>query len=113
MFDDAIRREGKYYLFSLRLIPVVPYTLLNAVMGLTPMKLRTFWWVSQLGMLLGNCVCVYAGTSVPSLRAIAERGASEILTPQLLFAYVCLVLFPFVTRRILARLPRKPTVSRA
>ncbi len=104
MFTEAVRLEGGYYLFSLRLIPVVPYTLLNAVMGLTSMKLRTFWWVSQLGMLPGNCVCVYAGASVPNLRQIADQGASEILTPQLLLAFVCLAVFPWIARQVVARL---------
>ena len=82
-FNEALQREGAFYLFTLRLIPAVPFFVINVVMGLTKMHVRTFWWVSQLGMLAGTCVFVYAGSAVPDLRTLAERGAGGILTPQL------------------------------
>lgn len=98
--NDNLEREGPFYLFTLRLIPAVPFFVINAVMGLTPMRVRTFWWVSQLGMLPGTAVYVWAGSSVPSLRELAERGASGIMTPSLFAAFAALGLFPFVVRGV-------------
>jgi uncharacterized membrane protein YdjX (TVP38/TMEM64 family) len=57
-FNGALEREGAFYLFTLRLIPAVPFFVINVVMGLTPIRVWTFWWVSQLGMLPGTCVFV-------------------------------------------------------
>ena len=69
-FNEALEREGANYLFTLRLIPAVPFFVLNLVMGLTPIRTRTFWWVSQLGMLPGTAVYTYAGNSFPEISAI-------------------------------------------
>jgi len=99
-FNEALQREGAFYLFTLRLIPAVPFFVINVVMGLTKMSTRTFWWVSQLGMLAGTCVFVYAGSVVPNLQTLAERGVGGILTPQLISAFVFLGLFPLVVRKI-------------
>ena len=67
-------------------------------MGLTPLRVRTFWWVSQLGMLAGTAVYVYAGASVPKLQTLADKGMGAIFTPnqmtQILMAFVLLGLFP-------------------
>jgi uncharacterized membrane protein YdjX (TVP38/TMEM64 family) len=101
-FDEALKREGPFYLFMLRLIPPVPYFLINLVMGLTPIRARTFWWVSQLGMLPGTCVVIYAASQVPSLGELADEGARGLLSPQLVVAFVLLGLFPLVVRRIAA-----------
>lgn len=101
-FDEALQREGAFYLFALRLTPVIPYFVVNLVMGLTPMRTRTFWAVSQLGMLPATLVFVGAGASVPSLKQVAERGPSAIVSPQLVIALVCLGLFPLVARRVMA-----------
>lgn len=100
-FNDNLEREGSFYLFTLRLIPAVPFFVINVVMGLTPMKTRTFWWVSQVGMLPGTAVFVYAGSTFPSLSALAEKGAAGILTPQLFVAFVLLGLFPIVAKKVL------------
>ncbi len=81
-FNQNLEKEGAFYLFTLRLIPAVPFFVINVVMGLTPMKTWTFWWVSQVGMLAGTAVYVYAGSSVPNVKALAEQGAAGILTPQ-------------------------------
>ncbi|MFH1303035.1 MAG: TVP38/TMEM64 family protein [Planctomycetota bacterium] len=97
-FNAALAREGALYLFSLRLIPAVPFFVINVVMGLTPLRLRTFWWVSQLGMLPGTAAYVYAGASVPSLQFIVERGVSSIVSPRLLIAFVVLGLFPLIAK---------------
>ncbi len=99
--NHALRREGAYYLFTLRLIPVVPFWVLNLVMGLTPMSVGTYWGVSQLGMLPGTCLYVYAGHSVPDLQTLAARGARGILSPQVIAAFALLGLFPLITRKVL------------
>jgi uncharacterized membrane protein YdjX (TVP38/TMEM64 family) len=117
-FNDALARDGPFYLFTLRLTPVVPFFVVNLVMGLTPIRARTFWWVSQLGMLPGTCVYVYAGSRVPSLATLAEQGAGGILDWQLLVAFALLGLFPlgvkkivdrFRPRRVAADVPSEPT----
>jgi uncharacterized membrane protein YdjX (TVP38/TMEM64 family) len=100
--NESLRREGAFYLFILRLIPQVPFFILNAVMGLTPMPARTFWWVSQVGMLPGTTVYLWAGSSVTDLHTLTERGVRGLLTPQLVAAFVVLGLFPLAVKRILA-----------
>lgn len=101
-FNAALEKEGAFYLFTLRLIPAVPFFVINVVMGLTPIRTWTYWWVSQLGMLPGTAVYVAAGASVPSLQHLAERGAAGILSPQLIAAFVCLGVFPLVVKRIVS-----------
>jgi uncharacterized membrane protein YdjX (TVP38/TMEM64 family) len=99
LFNENLEREGAFYLFTLRLIVFVPFFVINVVMGLTPMKTRTFWWVSQLGMLPGTLLYVYAGSTFPTLAALAEKGAKGILTPQLAIAFVALGLFPWLAKK--------------
>lgn len=100
--NAALKREGAFYLFTLRMVPAVPFFILNPVMGLTPMPVWTYWWVSQLGMLPATCVYVSAGASVPELATLAEQGARGILTPQLIAAFAVLALFPWAVRRIVS-----------
>lgn len=100
VFNTALEREGAFYLFTLRLIPAVPFFVINVVMGLTPLRLSTFWWVSQLGMLPGTCVYVYAGSAVPSLQELANTGLGGILRPGVLVAFALLGLFPLVVKRL-------------
>ena len=103
LFNQALRREGAYYLFTLRLIPAVPFFIINVVMGLTPMRPWTFWWVSQLGMLPGTIVYIYAGSSVPDLQTLATRGVGGILTPNVLLAFALLGLMPLLLKKLAAR----------
>lgn len=102
-FNAALEKEGPFYLFTLRLIPVVPFFVINLVMGLTPIRTWSFWWVSQVGMLAGTVVYVYAGASVPSLEEMAERGMSGVLSPQVIIAFVVLGIFPITVKKIMAR----------
>lgn len=102
-FNAALAREGAFYLFTLRLIPVVPFFVINLVMGLTPLRTATFWWVSQLGMLPGTAVFVYAGAQFPSLATLAQKGAGGILTPGLIIAFILLGVFPIAVKHLLAR----------
>ena len=101
-FNESLQREGPFFLFTLRLIPAVPFFVINAVMGLTPIKTRTFWWVSQVGMLAGTAVYVYAGSSVPNLQALADDGINAVFNPtqmaQIIGAFVLLGLFPLAVR---------------
>jgi len=108
-FNTALKEEGPFYLFTLRLIPAVPFFVINIVMGLTPIATRTFWWVSQLGMFPATAVFVYAGASAPSLQELAERGVESILTPQMIIAFVALGLFPIAAKTILRRIRRTST----
>lgn len=104
VINRALEREGALYLLTLRLIPAVPFFVINTMMGLTPMRVRTFWWVSQLGMLPGTIVYAYAGSRLPSLHELAGEGVGAILTPQILVAFVVLGLFPLVVRWLVHRL---------
>jgi uncharacterized membrane protein YdjX (TVP38/TMEM64 family) len=98
-FNEALAREGAFYLFTLRLIPQVPFFLVNLVMGLTPVRTWTFWWVSQVGMLPGTSIYVYAGASVGDLETLRQKGLSGILTWQLAIALTLLGLFPLIIKR--------------
>lgn len=100
-FNRALEREGAFYLFTLRLIPAVPFFVINVVMGLTPIKTRTYWWVSQVGMLPGTCAYVYAGTTLPGPKDIVEKGAGGILNWQIIVAFAILGLFPLVVKKIM------------
>ncbi len=102
-FNQALEKEGPFYLFSLRLIPVVPFFVINLVMGLTPIRTRTFWWISQIGMLPGTMAFVYAGASVPDLKTLDEKGLSGIISPQLIIAFVILGLLPITLKKIISK----------
>ena len=101
-FNESLEREGPFYLFTLRLIPAIPFFIVNAVMGLTPLKTVTFWWVSQIGMLAGTAVFVYAGSSVPNLATLAEKGVNAAFTStqmaQIIGAFVLMGVFPLIAR---------------
>ncbi len=109
-FNRALAREGAFYLFTLRLIPAVPFFVINAVMGLTPIRARTFWWVSQIGMLAGTTVYVYAGASVPSLQTLADKGVGAAFTAsqltQIVIAFTLLGVFPLVVRWLMKLVSR-------
>jgi len=93
--DEGVRRDGPFYLFTLRLIPLFPFFLVNLVMGLTPIRARTFYWVSQLGMLAGTLVYVNAGTQLARLDSLAG-----IVSPALIGSFVLLGLFPLIAKKI-------------
>lgn len=95
--NEGIEREGSFYLFTLRLIPIFPFWLINLVMGLTKMPLRTFYWVSQVGMLAGTVVYVNAGKELAKINSI-----SGILSPGLILSFVLLGLFPIATKKLLS-----------
>ncbi|MEM6329858.1 MAG: TVP38/TMEM64 family protein, partial [Planctomycetota bacterium] len=109
-FNDALDREGAFYLFTLRLIPAVPFFVINVVMGLTKMRVSTYWWVSQLGMLAGTAVYCYAGSRIPDLRTLIDEGAGAVFTPgrltQIAIAFTLLGAFPLVAKKAVGLLKR-------
>ncbi|MBX9754498.1 MAG: FAD-dependent oxidoreductase [Pseudomonadaceae bacterium] len=97
--EAGLARDGAFYLFALRLVPAFPFFLINLAMGLTKLPARTFWWVSQIGMLPGTLVYVNAGRELGQLDSL-----SGILSPSLLGAFALLGLFPLLARKLLDRL---------
>lgn len=106
-FRESLQREGTFYLLSLRLIPVIPFFIVNTIMGLTPIRLSSFWWASQLGMLPSSAIFVYTGSSVPSLKALADQGVAGILTTNTLAALILLGVFPILARFAMKRFSTK------
>ncbi|MBT8441242.1 MAG: FAD-dependent oxidoreductase, partial [Gammaproteobacteria bacterium] len=93
--NEGIRKDGPYYLFTLRLVPIFPFFAINLAMGLTRLRATTFAWVSQLGMLPGTIVYVNAGTQ---LGRIDDPG--DIVSPAILGSFALLGLFPLVARKL-------------
>jgi pyruvate/2-oxoglutarate dehydrogenase complex dihydrolipoamide dehydrogenase (E3) component/uncharacterized membrane protein YdjX (TVP38/TMEM64 family) len=93
--DKGIEKDGAFYLFTLRLVPLIPFFVINLVMGLTKMKAWTFYWVSQLGMFAGTLVYVNAGTQLAKIDSL--KG---ILSPGLLGSFVLLGIFPLIAKKI-------------
>lgn len=106
--NAGVEKDGALYLFSLRLIPLFPFWIINLVMGLMPIKVRTYYWVSQLGMLAGTFVFVNAGAS---LGAIDELSTAGILTPKVLLSFALLAVFPFLARYVLAGLQQRRALT--
>ncbi|MDA3904330.1 MAG: FAD-dependent oxidoreductase [Desulfuromusa sp.] len=94
--NDGVEKEGAFYLFSLRLVPLFPFFVINLVMGLTPLKTSLYYIVSQVGMLAGTFVYVNAGTQIGQL-----ESAGGILSPGLLISFALLGIFPLLAKRIL------------
>lgn len=95
--NEGVEKEGAFYLFTLRLIPAVPFFVVNLVFGLTKIKTLTFYWVSQIGMFAGTVIYVNAGAQ---LGAVEELSVSGVLTPSILGAFVLLALFPYIVRGV-------------
>ena len=100
--DAGLAREGAFYLFTLRLVPLFPFFVVNAVMGLTAVPLSTFYLVSQIGMLPGTAVYVNAGTRLGELTSL-----SGIVSPGLLVSFALLGVFPLAARRAVEAVRRK------
>ena len=111
VINEAMDREGILYLFMMRLIPVFPFFVVNAVMGLTKIRILTFWWVSQIGMLAGTIVYVYAGSRIPDLAKLQEQGIKAVFSgPELLQLTLALALlgtFPIAAKKITAFLQNR------
>lgn len=99
--DDGLEKDGAFYLFTLRLIPVFPFFVINLLMGLTRIKTGTFFWVSQIGMLPATIVFVNAGTQISRIESTAG-----LLSPTLIASFVALAFFPWAARGIVAIVKR-------
>lgn len=95
--DTGIKKQGAFYLFTLRLVPIFPFFLINLLMGITAIKTRTYYLVSQMGMLAGTIVYVNAGTQLAHI-----ENLSGILSIKLIFAFALLGVFPLISQKILA-----------
>ncbi len=99
--DDGLEKDGAFYLFTLRLIPVFPFFVINLLMGLTRIKTGTFFWVSQIGMLPATIVFVNAGTQISRIESTAG-----LLSPALIASFVALAFFPWAAKAIVAVVKR-------
>ncbi len=95
--NEGMAKEGGFYLFSLRLVPIFPFFVINLAMGLTSIRMITYYWVSQLGMLPATIVFVNAGKELAKLDSL-----SGILSPGLLFSFALLGLLPLITKKLLS-----------
>ncbi len=100
--DEGVQKEGAFYLFTLRLVPVFPFFLVNLLMGVTGIKAWTFYWVSQIGMLAGTVVYVNAGTQLAEISSL-----SGILSPKLIFSFVLLGLLPLIGKAIVNKIKQR------
>ncbi|ELM3616297.1 FAD-dependent oxidoreductase [Aeromonas sobria] len=101
-FQSGMAKEGAFYLLSLRLIPIFPFFLVNLLMGLTPIRVSTYYWVSQLGMLPGTFVYVLAGSELGQL-----TSTGNILSPGLMVALTLLGLMPWLIKKLTAHLAQR------
>ncbi len=100
--NAGVKKDGGFYLFTLRLVPAFPFFVINLVMGLTPIRTTTFYWVSQIGMLAGTIVYVNAGTQLGQIDSLAG-----ILSPGLIGSFVLLGIFPLIAKKIVAAVQAK------
>lgn len=100
--NRGMQEEGNFYLFTLRLVPIFPFFVINLVMGLTKMPLLSYYWVSQVGMLPGTIVYVNAGKELAKIESL-----SGILSPGLIASFVILGLFPLTMKKLLGWYQKK------
>ena len=100
--NEGVEKDGAFYLFALRLVPAFPFFVVNLVMALTPIRLWTFYWVSQVGMLAGTAVYVNAGKEIGQLESL-----QGILSPTLLISFALLGVFPIVAKKVLNVLSKR------
>ncbi|MYI89656.1 MAG: pyridine nucleotide-disulfide oxidoreductase, partial [Gammaproteobacteria bacterium] len=105
--NEGIRKDGAVYLFTLRMVPIFPFFIINLVMGLTPMRLRTYFIVSQIGMLPATIVYVNAGTQLAKIDSV---GA--ILSPALVASFVLLGIFPLISKKFIDIMKSRKTLSK-
>lgn len=103
-FNHGIEQEGGFYLFSLRLMPIVPFFLVNVLMGLTKIEIRKFYLISQIGMLPGTFVYVNAGRQLNEIESL--KG---ILSPSVIMAFVAIGILPILSKKIIEKFARSKT----
>jgi len=105
--NEGLAKDGVFYLFTLRLVPAFPFFVVNLLLGLTSIRLRTFYWVSQLGMLPASIVFVYAGTQLARIQRL-----SDVASPRLLLAFTLLGMFPLIARGLVRALQKRRVYAR-
>ncbi|MGD9343009.1 MAG: FAD-dependent oxidoreductase, partial [Desulfuromonadales bacterium] len=100
--NEGIDKEGGFYLFTLRLVPLIPFFAINLVMGLTTMRTITYYWVSQVGMFAGTVVYVNAGTQLGKI-----ESAAGILSPGIIISFVILGIFPLIAKKIILEIAER------
>jgi len=105
--NQGLAKDGAFYLFSLRLIPLVPFFVLNLLMGLTSIKTRTYYWVSQLGMLAATFVYVNAGTQLARIDSL-----KDVASPGLLLSFAALGLFPLIAKKVITMFQNKKVYAK-
>jgi len=100
--NQGMAKDGALYLFSLRLVPAFPFFAVNLLMGLTPIPTRTYYWVSQVGMLAGTAVYINAGTQLGKIESLVG-----IVSPGILLSFTLLGLFPLVAKRMIEWITRR------
>ena len=101
VIEDSLARDGDFYLLTLRMLPQVPFFLINLAMGLTSYPLWRFYLISQIGMLPATCVFVYAGSQAVELRTLIDQGPRSLLTPNLILALCLLAVVPWILRSLI------------
>ena len=101
IIEESLARDGDFYLLTLRMLPQVPFFLINLAMGLTSYPLWRFYLISQIGMLPATCVFVYAGAQAVDLKTLVEQGPRSLLTPQLVLALCLLAVVPWILRSVI------------
>lgn len=104
--NQGVEKDGQFYLFSLRLIPVFPFFLINLLMGLTPISTIRFYLVSQLGMLPGTAVYLNAGTQLAQIDSLAG-----IVSPTVLLSFALLGIFPIIVKWVMKKLKVSPSAA--
>ncbi len=105
--NAGVAKDGAFYLFTLRLVPLVPFFVINLAMGLTKMRVGVFYIVSQLGMLAGTAVYVNAGTQLAKITSL-----QGILSPALLGSFVLLGVFPLLARKVIEAVKKRQVYAR-
>ncbi len=93
--NEGVEKEGIMYLLTARLMPIIPFFVINLVMGLTRIKLWTFYWVSQIGMIAGTAIYVNAGSKLGEVTEFSVKG---IFTPAITASFVLLAVFPYIVK---------------
>ena len=101
-FYIGFEKEGAFYLFALRMVPLFPFFIINIITALMPIKTRTFYWVSQLGMLPATALYVFAGTQLSEIKSLAD-----IMSPKIMMLFIIIGLFPMLLKILLKLLKNK------
>ena len=100
--NRGIERDGWLYLFSIRMVPVFPFFIVNALMALTPIRAWTFYWSSQLGMLIISAIFVNAGTQLATL-----TSPGDILKPEIILSLVLVAVFPIIAKFVFGKIKKR------